>query len=202
MSFYDTFDNLGVEGAQKIRGLVDVSRNAGWWWPMRGCVVLSERTSLLKRDQQGRLHCSDGPAIGYPGGGFDLHYWHGTKVPAWVIEDPTVEKALGESNAEIRRCAIEAIGWDRLEDRLTLVSEEPDPGNAPHVIRLYEGELLNGLYEEPARILLVHNASLDKGGSRRRFGLPVPAHHKTATAAAADLFGVPVAAYRGLVRAS
>ena len=169
---------------------------------MRGAVVLCERTSRVVRDAQNRLHCDDGPALSYPGGGFDMYMWHGTRVAQWVIDNPTVEKAMEERNTEIRRCAFEAVGWDALEDRLTLISEEPDPGNAPHTIRLYDGDLLRDLYDEPARILLVHNASLDKGGARRRFGMPVPAHHKTAVAAAADLFGVPEAAYRGLVRAS
>ena len=202
LSYYDTFDALGVEGAQNIRGLADVSRHAGWWWSLSGAAVLTERPNLLKRDRQGQLHCADGPAMTYPGGGFDMYYWHGTSIPAWVVENPTVEQALAEKNTEIRRCAIESVGWDKLENQLTLISEEPDPGNTPHTIRLYDGDILKNLYDEPARILLVHNASLDKGGARRRFGLPVPAHHTNAIAAAADLFGVPVAAYQGLVRAT
>lgn len=184
----------------------DDANQASWWWPFRDFVLICDVPQAIHVERIGpdgwgshQAHREDGPAIVWPG--LDINMWHGTHVPAdffsWDID-----RALAERNTEIRRCALERIGWDQLEDRLSLVSEEPDPGNHPHTIRLYEGDILAGLYEDDARILLVHNASPDKGGHRRRFGLPVPAHHKTAISAAADLFGVPEAAYRGLIRAS
>jgi hypothetical protein len=184
----------------------DDANLGSWWWPFRDFVMMCDVPQQIHVERIGpdgwgshQAHCETGPAISWPGLGINV--WHGTHVPAdfftWDID-----RALAERNSELRRCAIEMLGWDRLEDRLTLVSEEPDPGNDPHTLRLYEGPILDDLYEDAARILIVHNASLDKGGARRRFGLPVPAHHKTAISAAADLFGVPEAAYRSLARAS
>jgi hypothetical protein len=54
----------------------------------------------------------DGMALAYPGG-WGFHAWHGRRVPAWVIEQPAIERIAAESNTEIRRCAIESLGWDR-----------------------------------------------------------------------------------------
>jgi len=164
-------------------------------------VAISDRPIELHRDNQGRSHRDDGPAIVYADG-WTLNVWHGISVPDDFFTWDTA-RALAEKNSEIRRCAIERIGWENVTDRLILVSEAPDPGNEPHTIRLYDlpGDLAD-MYEEPARILVVHNASLDKGGHRRSFGLPVPAEHTDPIAAAADLFGVPVAAYAALARAS
>jgi hypothetical protein len=43
--------------------------------------------------------------------GWAVHSWHGTRVPSWVIDGPTVERIAAERNVEVRRCAIERIGW-------------------------------------------------------------------------------------------
>ena len=165
------------------------------------CFAASDRPAFIHLDRNGALHSDDGAAIGWRDG-WSINCWHGTRVPddfySW-----SVERSLSERNSEVRRCAIERIGWENVTERLTLVAECDDPGNAPHKIRLYDlGRGMADLYTEPARILVVQNGSLDKGGARRSFGLPVPASHVDPLAAAADLFGVPVAAYRALERAS
>ena len=33
--------------------------------------------------------------------------------PGWVIAAPSVEAITAEENVEVRRCAIESLGWDR-----------------------------------------------------------------------------------------
>ena len=104
---------------------------------------------------------------------------------------------MSERNAEVRRCAIEVVGWDTITDQLTLVSAEPDPGNAPHALRLYDlPESLRDMWDDEARVLVCVNGSVERDGTRRSFGLPVPAHHTSAVAAAADLADVPVSVYR------
>ena len=45
---------------------------------------------------------------------------------------------------------------------------------------------------------LEHTTVIEPDGTRRRYGLPVPAHHNDPVAAAADLYGWPVEAYRQL----
>ena len=163
-------------------------------------VAFSDVPVELHLDANGESHREDGPAIVYSDGWF-VNMWHGIHVPEdffqWTVED-----ALGHRNAEVRRCALERLGWETLTDRLELVDECPDPGNEDQTLRLFEGDLLDGLWDSPARLLVVSNASLDKGGTRRVFGLPVPADVSDPLAAAALLFDVPVETYAQLARAS
>ena len=146
---------------------------------------------------QGRLHADAGPALTWADG-YAQHWWHGTAVPEdfWTWD---LSRVLAERNAEVRRCGIERHGWDAVTDRLTLVDEADDPGNPGQRLELYDlGADLADLYPEPARILLCTNGTVERDGTRRRFGLPVPAAHTDPVAAAADLYGWPVEAYRRL----
>lgn len=45
-----------------------VARTAGWWWPLRDLVMLTDRPHRLCRDGDGRLHADTGPALAYPVG--------------------------------------------------------------------------------------------------------------------------------------
>jgi hypothetical protein len=170
------------------------------FWPFGRICILSERMSVCEVDREGRLHSEEGPAMAYRDG-FRMLAWHGVRVPEDFFTWDT-ERVLREENSEIRRCGIERVGWENLTDQLQLVAEVPDPGNAPHMLRLFEGQLLKDLYEEPARLLVATNGSLDKGGHRRVFGLPCPASVRDPVEAAALLFDVPVETYRELARAS
>ena len=168
------------------------------WYP--GVVAISDLPLEIHRDREGRSHREDGPAIVYADG-WSVSAWHGIVVPddfwSWDLQ-----RVLSESNSEIRRCGIERIGWEKLTDRMTLVAEAPDPGNAPHMLRLFEGDLLAGMYARPARLLVAVNGSVDKGGDRRVFGIPVPASLGDPVEAAAALYDVPVEMYRRLARRS
>ena len=96
-----------------VAGLSTVARNAGWWWPMRDTVILTDRPDTLHRDPQGRLHSETGPALRYRDG-WAIHAIHGVRVPADLIETGwDVKRTLEEDNAEVRRAAIELTGWDR-----------------------------------------------------------------------------------------
>ena len=163
--------------------------------------IVSDRHTSIHMDPQNRLHCEDGPARSW-GDGWAIWSWHGTRVPADMIETGwEVERIFAERNAEIRRCAIEKHGWDRLTDALTLVSECDDPGNHGQTIALYDlPEAIADMYEQPARILLCTNGTPETDGHRRRFGLPVPAGHTDPVAAAAALYDWPTDVYRQLAR--
>ena len=99
-------------------GLQAVAQNAGWWWAFRGVAILTERPTAVHRDSQGRLHNPVGPALQYPDG-WGFHAWHGTRVPADLIETGwSIEESLRAPNLEVRRCAIEIAagreGWTRI----------------------------------------------------------------------------------------
>jgi hypothetical protein len=199
---------LRVVGAARAPGLdaLDAAvRATGWWWPLPGAAVLTDRPVALHHDRDHRLHRADGPALVYADG-WVLHSWHGTTVPADLVAGAGwgVARILAEPDAELRRCAVERMGWDRFAAaaRLRQVGpDRPDPGNPGQLLRLYD--LPAGLApDRPARLLVVTNASPDRDGTRRTFGLPVPPDVPDALSAAALTFGVSRAEYAGLDRAT
>ena len=198
-----------VEDSAKLALWATLARSCGWWWPREDVCVVSERPLTVRTETWDaargtvRLHCADGPAMKFRDG-WAVHSWHGTRVPADLIETGwDTERIMTERNAEVRRCAIERTGWDQFitESGMNQVSECADPGNPGQVIALYDlPEQIRGMYGEDARMFLCVNGTIEKSGERRRFALPVPAHHSDPVEAAADLYGWPAEAYRKLAR--
>ncbi|WP_075741550.1 MULTISPECIES: DUF6745 domain-containing protein [Actinoalloteichus] len=181
-------------------------RSCGWWWPREDVCVLAERPSAVHTEPapddvygEIRLHAADGPAVVYPDG-WGVYSWHGTRVPAWVIEDPTVEAISAESNVEVRRCAIERIGWAAFIERagLTLVGRSVDPGNSANELRLYD--LPYRHRGSTTRLLLAVNGSVERDGTRRQYGLHVPPWFDDPIDAAGWTYGLSGAQYAGLQR--
>jgi hypothetical protein len=200
-------DIAGLGRPPRLDSMAAAVKAVDCWWPLRGAVVLTDRPTVLCRDGQGRLHRDGGPALTYADG-YHGHWWHGVAVPADLVEGDgwALDQVLRERNAEVRRCAIERRGWDRFVAEASLVQvggATPDPGNPGRVLRLYDlPAALVDLYDEPARILICDNASLDRDGTRRSFGLPVPADVPDPISAAAATFGVSAAEYATLARAT
>ncbi|GII57882.1 hypothetical protein Pth03_62710 [Planotetraspora thailandica] len=176
-----------------------LARSCGWWWPREDVCVISERpvaigTEVAGDDGEVRLHCSDGPAVRYADG-WDVYAWHGTRVPSWVIIDPTPERIAREANVEVRRCAIEQLGWASYIDQagLRLVASAPDPGNPGVELRLYN-------MRKETRVLLAVNGSVERDGRRRRYGLTVPGFIADPIAAAGWTYGLSAEQYSLLVR--
>jgi hypothetical protein len=179
------------------------AQSAGWWWPHLDFVVVCDPPTVVRTepspDGLGRPHCDSGPAVEWSDG-WQLYFWHGTRVPAWVVHEPTVAAINEESNVEIRRCGIEAMGWDAYIDEagLRLVDHTDDPGNPDCELLLYE--VPPAMWGVGARVLLATNGSLERDGTRRRYGLPVPAHVETAVEAAAWTYGLRPEQYARLDR--
>ena len=77
--------------------------------------IISDRPERLLVDDQNRPHCEDGPFCRWRDGS-ELYSFHGTRVPAKVINHPetiTAKQILAEENAEIRRVMIERVGMER-----------------------------------------------------------------------------------------
>ncbi|NEW39543.1 hypothetical protein GV794_12700 [Nocardia cyriacigeorgica] len=176
-----------------------VADSCGPWWPDDGVCVVSERPQLLATElvdetvDEVRLHCADGPAVRYADG-WELYFWHGTQVPAWVITDPTAEAIDRETNVEVRRCAIEKLGWPAyLEEAGTqLMATAPDPGNHGFELMLYEAP-------RNQRVLVAVNGSIERDGTRRRYGLTVPGYFTDPVDAAAWTYGLTGAQYSQLL---
>jgi len=194
LSWMDTYTRLGVRGLPDaaVDAHLRLGRSCGWWFPFRGGVVLTDRPCQLHLDRvvnrRGArpLHREDGPALLYRDG-WGLYMWHGTRVPAWVVLEPTLDRIFAEQNAEVRRCAIESFGWDRLLDELGTapVDEADDPGNPGKRLRLFDLPSDLDPYPTPVRLLVCVNGSPERDGTVHTFGLTVPAETPDAVAAAA-----------------
>jgi len=200
-------DLVGTPASPATEALGDAVAALGWWWPLHGASVLVDRPTAVHLDRDQRLHRADGPAVSWADG-WTVSSWHGTNVPDDLVVGAgwDVERILLEPNGEVRRCAIERMGWARFvaSAGMTQVgADHPDPGNPGRVLRLYDlPGRLRDLYPQPARVLLVVNASPDRDGTRRAFGLPVPADVPDALGAAAATFGVSREEYASLDRAT
>ena len=94
---------------------LDQSRHLHWWFPYEGIALCSERPTIIKIDEQNRLHNPNRLAIGY-GDGWGVWAWHGLRVEQRIIEHPetiTAQEILAEENAEMRRVMVERIGMER-----------------------------------------------------------------------------------------
>jgi hypothetical protein len=199
MAAFDVLVRVGGMRLDHLSGVVQVAKNAGWWWPLDGVAVVCERPSVAALDQRGRMHSETGPALAYPDG-LSVYGWHGRVVPRWVVVEPTAERIGAEANAEVRRCAIEAMGWARFTDQahLRLIDECPDPGNAGQRLRLYA--VPGKVWGTPVGVLVCINGSVDLDGRRHTFGLLVPPNLRSALAAAAWGYGLTGAEYAQLQR--
>jgi hypothetical protein len=200
-ALYDAYIRFGVLDPESWSGQRALAEHAGWWWASREVAVLCERPATIQVDDLGRLHCETGPAIIYRDG-FTVHAWQGRYVPSWVMSgEVDVSRILQEENTEYRRIAIERYGWEKFiaDSGMTLAAEAGDPGNAPFTLSLWDlPPDLAGLYRSDTRILLCTNGSVERDGTRRRFGLPVRGHHTDPVAAAAETYDIPLEAYRRL----
>ncbi|WP_432148634.1 DUF6745 domain-containing protein [Streptomyces sp. bgisy029] len=179
------FDGRG----DRLTGLAEVARNAGWWWPYERAVVISERPEVLHRDEAGRLDHGEGPALAY-GDGFALHAWRGMPVPAAFLAELaslTPRRIREEENAELRRVMLEYYGYDRY---LTEWGAEP-------VHRDETGILWRIALEGDEDVVMVEvvNSTPEPDGSHRTYWLRVPPTTRTARDGVAWTFGLDGAAY-------
>ncbi|MEE1734170.1 hypothetical protein PUR33_36725 [Streptomyces sp. BE282] len=179
------FDGRG----DRLTGLAEVARNAGWWWPYERAVVISERPEVLHRDEAGRLDHGEGPALAY-GDGFALHAWHGMPVPAAFLAELatlTPQRIREEENAELRRVMLEYYGYDRY---LTESGAEPVHRDETGILWRIA---LDG--DEDVVMVEVVNSTPEPDGTHRTYWLRVPPATRTAKDGVAWTFGLDGAAY-------
>jgi uncharacterized protein DUF6745 len=189
------FDLLGrlaprASAVGRLAGLMRVARAAGWWWPFERVAAVTMRPTVLARDDQGRLHGEQGPAIAYPDG-LELYRWRGMPVPADLIgrlDRLTVERIHAEQNLELRRILTERYGLDRyLRDAAATRVAADETGV---LWRLpVDGD-------EPLVMVEVTNSTPEPDGSRRRYWLRVPPDTGSAREAVAWTFGLAADEYR------
>ncbi|MGW3660253.1 DUF6745 domain-containing protein [Streptomyces sp. NPDC005151] len=182
------FDGRG----DRLGGLAEVARHAGWWWPYERTVVISERPETLHRDEAGRLDRGDGPALSYRDG-FALYAWRGMPVPAEFLAELTAltpERIREEENAELRRVMLEFYGFDRY---LTESGAEPVHRDETGILWRIA---LDG--DEDVVMVEVVNSTPEPDGTHRTYWLRVPPSTRTAKDGVAWTFGLDGEAYAPL----
>ncbi|MBL8928560.1 MAG: hypothetical protein JNL54_00420 [Kineosporiaceae bacterium] len=142
------------------------------------------------------LHCEDGPAIVWPTGEAQ-YFFHGTEVSGELVRgELSIPEIHALRNSEIRRFAIERLGWQNYltHGGFAPIAEAPDPGNPSATLRLYTIPDVDG------HLLVMRNGSPDRSGAPRHYAELVPASITDPVEAAAWQYGVPVEVYRGLQR--
>jgi hypothetical protein len=146
------------------------------------------RTILLGRPQlrsrRRHLHANDHPAVAWPDGS-GRWYWDGIAVPETIVaarDQLTAHLVARIDNQEVRRVALERLGWERfLETANAELRAQDDYG------KLWAtGVRLDG---ERVHLVEVVNATVERDGSYRRYFLRVPTTTKTAREAVAWTFG-------------
>ena len=194
LSYYDFFDNIvGLQCCKRLAGMKQVAESAGFWWPLDGICIMSERPVQIHRDERGRLHCADDYAVKYPDG-WGVTAWHGLRIPSDIVLNPetiTVERIDNERNAEVRRAMVEKIGYERyiLESGAKLIHSDET------------GALYRKEFADDEALVVVHviNSTPEPDGSIKKYMLRVPPDIKRARQAVAWTFNMTEAEYRPLV---
>ena len=138
------------------------------------CIVC-DRPEVLSVDDRTRPHSEVGPSHRWRDG-FSLHYWHGVRVPAHVVEQPTlitIAEIRSEQNTEVRRVMIERYGYERYcaDADLDLIDECPDDHQ---IVGLRTAKLWRDRHTDMT-LLDVLNSTPEPDGSVRRYVIPVRA---------------------------
>ena len=113
ISFFKYFERIGVLKNELFKNYSDlfISANIYEWAKLEDRAVVCRKPLYIKRDEQGRLHSTNTPAVEWVNG--DKHYFvKGIEVPdLWIEDKVTLEDIKTASNAELRRIAMELYGY-------------------------------------------------------------------------------------------
>jgi hypothetical protein len=178
---YDDVASAGLDLFMRTAGCF------GWWRPHENVCVVSEGPTVMHRDDRGRLHHPTSAAVRFRDG-FSAHAWHGTRVPGNWLEAPEQlrpAEVLTWSNADLRRAALEIMGWKRVLEHLHPRTVDTDAD--PAIGQLLEVDLPQS---GRARFLRV------RCGTGRDFVLAVPQQMRTALEANAWTYDLSPAEYK------
>ena len=188
------FAALGRTDDPPLAPLAGLARSAGWWWAYDEVAVLTERPAEVHRDNVGRLHRGDGPALAYPDG-YALHAWRGMPVPTDLLAELprlTANRITAEPNAELRRIMLEHYGYERYLREAGARRVHHDECGTLWRLTFRD--------DEPLTMVEVVNATPEPDGEHRVYWLRVPPRTSTAREGVAWTFGLTAEEYAPLVQ--
>jgi len=157
-------------------------------WVTTDEVFVATNPTVVKVDDERRLHCETGPAFVWMEG-IEDYYWHGTNIPKeWITDKSslTATAAITWPNLEQRRVACsDIVGWSRVLRELDARTIDDD--GDPMIGTLVEVDLPD--LPRPARFCRV------KCGTGREFAIGVPPEIRTALEAQAWMQNRPLTDY-------
>ena len=115
-------------GIEKIAPILEVIQQIQWFSLYSDTIIMHEKPTDLRFDEQGRLHSPNAPALLYRDNAA-CYYWHDQQIPSkWITEGLTAVEALREPNTELRRCACELLGYLKIVAELgyEILEEDTD----------------------------------------------------------------------------
>lgn len=190
LSYYDFVGRIGVKGTEPLRGLQDVARSCGWFWPYEKICVMTDRPVSLQRDNRRRLHGDTKMALGYADK-WGMYAWNGVLVPPYVVllpEPLTFELIEAEQNVEVRRVLIERFGLERYLREGSVGKIHEDQSGI-----LYR---MQSQGDEPIMVVRVRNSTPEPDGTVKEYFLRVPPTMLRARQAVAWTFGLTEEEYQ------
>ncbi|MDZ4834713.1 MAG: hypothetical protein SGJ27_13125 [Candidatus Melainabacteria bacterium] len=177
--------NRGHE-SDEIKSMLDAhikaARAAHLYAAFDNVCLVSMRPTSIALDDQGHLHCADGPALTF-GDGFGVYSWHGVTIPASFVKAPeliTVREINQQNNVTLRRIMLEIYGSERyIEDSFRHPMHEDEYGSLFR--RRVDGS-------EDLVMVRVINSTPEPDGTSGEYWLRVPPHVLTAKEAVAWTF--------------
>jgi hypothetical protein len=189
ISFFRDVCCLKLKVLKNFKVNETLAKSCGWVWWHQNVLAISDRAEIINRDEQNRLHCTNGPSVKYRDG-WAMYHIHGVRVPAKVVMAPatlTVKEIETEKNAEIRRVMIERYGQDKfLVDSVAKQIHSDDFGT------LFRKDIPG---DEPLVMVKVVNSTPEPDGSFKDYFLRVPPTMERARQAVAWTFGLEESAY-------
>jgi len=121
LGFYDYFDQNTKVKTEKIRPLINLAYNCGWWIGGEDVCIMSEKPEQIHFNANKVLHNETGPSIRYRDG-FELYHLNGVRLSKEIVMTPRekldCKLILKEKNVEVRRELIRKIGMERIGTEL------------------------------------------------------------------------------------
>jgi hypothetical protein len=186
---YETAD------VEEIEAWTEVAQESHLLLCYEKAVIAIERPIALHVDEEGRLHCENGPAIQYAEEtDLGMYEWHEVRVPKQVIMSPeklTISQIENEANQEIRRVMLERFGFEKFLTKSKTKCVHKDKWGS-----LYRKEIKG---DEDLVMVSVKNSTPEPDGSIKQYFLRVPPSIATAHDAVAWTFSKNAATYNPLV---
>ena len=200
LAFYEAGRSVGATYPETLDRHLDAyiryAKTCGVAFCYRDMAFTADRPVRLRFDEARRLHADDGAALAWSDG-YGVYAWHGYRIPDthhWIIADKgrlTVQAAMAERNAELRRIMLEIVGFERVAAELgaAVVDQDVNCGQPRRLLRAEVGG-------ETLAILHVVNGSLEPDGTRREFHLGALSEARTCHEAVAMSYGRAPHSYR------